>query len=178
MIEEDWVKTALDLGFTAAALLDISTLKALPEVREMCAADKCHMYGKNWSCPPACGELDACRRQMESYSGGIIVQTQGELEDSFDFEGMKEVEEVHRERFEKLAGILRKACGRVLPLGTGCCTLCSSCSYPDQPCRMPERRISSMESYGLLVSQVCSDNHLPYYYGEGTITYTGCFLLE
>lgn len=174
---EGWVKTALDFGFAAAAPLDMSTLKLLPEVREMCASDKCHMYGKNWSCPPGCGSLDECSNEIEPYTTGIVVQTKGEIEDSFDFEGMKEVEKEHQERFVKLAGELRKSCGQVLPLGTGCCTQCSSCTYPDSPCRLPEKRISSMEAYGLLVSQVCSDNQLPYYYGEGTIAYTSCFLL-
>ena len=30
----------------------------------------------------------------------------------------------------------------------------------------------------MLVSQVCKDNDLPYYYGKCTIAYTACFLLE
>ncbi|WP_230399821.1 DUF2284 domain-containing protein [Novisyntrophococcus fermenticellae] len=177
MIEE-WVKAALGLGFEAAAPLDVSTLKMLPEVRNMCAADRCHMYDKNWACPPGCGSLEACEEEVKTYPAGIIVQSRGELEDSFDFEGMKEIEEKHKERFLKLRDELLKSVKRVLPLGSGSCTLCSVCTYPDKPCRMPDRRISSMEAYGLLVSQVCSDNNLPYYYGAGTLTYTSCFLMD
>ena len=35
-----------------------------------------------------------------------------------------------------------------------------------------------MEGYGLLISDVCKDNNIDYYYGKGTITYTGMFLLK
>ena len=49
------VRRAVKYGFSHAALLDASTLKARSEVRDMCRADKCSRYGKNWRCPPACG---------------------------------------------------------------------------------------------------------------------------
>ena len=35
-----------------------------------------------------------------------------------------------------------------------------------------------MEAYGMLVLEVCKDNHLGYYYGPNTIAYTGCFLVD
>jgi hypothetical protein len=35
-----------------------------------------------------------------------------------------------------------------------------------------------MEGYGMVVSDVCRDNALPYYYGPNTITYTACALLD
>ena len=35
-----------------------------------------------------------------------------------------------------------------------------------------------MEGYGLLVSQVCRDNGIEYYYGKNTVTYTGLFLIR
>ena len=39
------------------------------------------------------------------------------------------------------------------------------------------RYVSSMEGYGMLVSEVCKENHVPYYYGENTIAFVGCCLL-
>jgi hypothetical protein len=35
-----------------------------------------------------------------------------------------------------------------------------------------------MEAYGLLVTQICTDNGMKYYYGPDTLAYTSCFLLE
>ena len=64
----------------------------------------------------------------------------------------------------------------VLPLGAGCCHVCKECTYPDAPCRFPEQALSSMEAYGLLVSQSCTDCGLRYNYGPNIIAYTGCFL--
>jgi hypothetical protein len=35
-----------------------------------------------------------------------------------------------------------------------------------------------MEALGMIVSDVCKDNNLPYYYGPNTLTYVGCVLIE
>lgn len=48
------------IGFFKVEELNIDKIKLLPEVRQMCSTDKCHMYGRNWSCPPACGTLEEC----------------------------------------------------------------------------------------------------------------------
>ena len=81
---------AAEAGFTHSAPLDVSTLELRDEVRAMCSANTCRAYGKNWSCPPACGELEDLRQRFAQYSRGILVQTVGEVEDSMDFEGMME----------------------------------------------------------------------------------------
>ena len=73
---------------------------------------------------------------------------------------------------------LRKIAPGFLPLGAGTCTLCRECTYPDSPCRQPERRISSMEAYGILVSDICSGNQVKYYYGPKTIAYTSCYFFD
>lgn len=39
------------IGFFKVEELNIDKIKLLPEVRQMCSTDKCHMYGRNWSCP-------------------------------------------------------------------------------------------------------------------------------
>lgn len=172
------IKKALDMGFSAASELNCSTIKVMPEVRAMCAANKCNQYDKNWSCPPACGTLDECKKKIKNYKVGIIVQTVGELEDSMDFEGMVEIGEKHKNTFLKFSDEIKKEYENVLSLGIGSCIRCKECAYPDKPCRFPESALSSMEAYGMLVSQVCIDNNIKYYYGPNTLAYTGCFLIE
>lgn len=86
-------------GFTHIAPLDCSTIQLLPEVRQMCASNTCHMYGKNWSCPPGCGTLEECENRVRQYRHGILVQTVGNLEDSMDVETMMETEVAHKEHF-------------------------------------------------------------------------------
>ena len=101
-----------------------------------------------------------------------MVQTVGELEDSWDYESIRDTEDRQKESQQKLLPILREKLGDVMPLGVGTCRQCQTCSYPDAPCRFPDKAFSSMEAYGLLVSQVCTDSGLKYNYGPNTIAYT------
>ena len=164
-------------GFTHRALLDISTIDLKPEVRGMCAENTCGLYGRRWSCPPGCGTLRECEERLRGFSRGILVQTVGEVEDSFDFEGMARIEQVHKESFDAMYAALRADGVRTLALGAGGCTRCQRCTYPDAPCRFPESMVSSMEAYGMLVLEVCRANGLKYYYGPGALAFTGCFLV-
>ncbi len=76
---DKWVELALSCGFDKAVPLGIGTLQVRKDVRDMCAADKCHAYDKNWTCPPNCGTLEECGERLRSYSLGILVQTVGVL---------------------------------------------------------------------------------------------------
>ena len=156
----------------------MDALTVREEVRDMCAADLCHSYGKNWSCPPACGSVEFCREQISRYSSGILVQTTGELNDDFDWENLGALCRQHQKAFETLARQVRTFCPDCLPLTAGACTLCRTCTCPDRPCRFPKKRLSSMEAYGLLVSDVCVKSGVKYNYGPKTITYTSCILLH
>lgn len=171
------IDMAKENGFSYVAELDAGTIALLDEVRAMCSANACGMYGKNWACPPACGELSECRERVSRFSRGIIVQTVGDMEDSMDFEAMMETEAEHKEHFYAVNELLKREYPDMLALGAGCCTICRKCAYPDEPCRFPEKRISSLEAYGIVVSDLCKKNNLAYYYGADKIAYTSCFLL-
>lgn len=172
---EKWIKTALELGFSAAAPLDIATLIPRQDVRDMCAADKCRAYGKNWTCPPHCGTLAQCQAKMRGYSHGILLQTVGTMEKSIDTKAYRRTEQRHLELFHQFSALVRQVHPNALCLGSGGCRICDQCAFPE-PCRFPEQACSSMEGYGLFVTQVCRDNGVDYYHGEKTITYTACVL--
>lgn len=180
MLDYDALKMlSLDAGFTNSGPLDVSTLEFLPEVRDMCASDRCQSYNKSWACPPACGTLEDMRAKVKGYSKGLLVQTVGQLEDNFDWDNMQKSAQDQSENFERLWTVLEKDYPNLLSMGTGTCTKCKPCTYIDgKPCRFPERLLYSMEACGLFVSKVCTDNNLKYNYGPNTVAYTGCFLLE
>lgn len=165
-------------GFTATAPLDVSTIELKLDVRKMCQENTCGLYDKNWSCPPGCGALEECAGRIRQFTRGILVQTCGEVEDSFDFEAMADIKAEHSEHFETMYAALRRQGARVLALSAGGCTTCQKCTYPDAPCRFPDKMVSSMEAYGILVLEVCKANGLQYYYGSDKMAYTGCFLVE
>ena len=172
----DIVTIAKESGFTVVEPLDPATLEFLPEVRSMCAADRCQSYNKNWSCPPACCTLEEARERASRYDPGLLLQTVGDREDSYDFEAMMEVADQNAQHFDALIAALRSADADVFPMSAGTCTRCASCTYPDAPCRFPDKVFPSMEACGLFVSKVCKDNGVPYYYGDNKIAFTCCIL--
>lgn len=179
METEKIIKEALEAGFTLAAPLDIDTIELLPEVRKMCEVNTCNAYGTNWACPPACGTLEECCSSIKKYKKGIIVQTTGILEDEFDSEGMIETAEKHKKTFETFHRHLKENYSEeMLALGAGGCMICKKCTYPDEPCRFPDRMISPMEGYGIFISDLCSKNNIKYNHGRGTLTYVGCYLFN
>ena len=170
-----WIEIALSLGFSAAVPLDTATLIPREDVRAMCASDKCRAYGKNWTCPPHCGTLADCTAKIQSHRRGILLQTVGQLEKTIDTKGYRRTEQQHLQQFHAFCELLCRDYPDALRLGSGGCRICEKCAFPE-PCRFPEKACSSMEGYGLFVTQVCRDNGLPYHHGEKTVTYTACVL--
>ncbi len=144
----------------------------------MCSADRCSHYNKNWMCPPACGTLEECAARAAGFSEGVIVQTVGDIADSFDIETMQVIEHEHKKRFQTMVDGLRIVHRHVLALGAGACDLCDVCTYPNAPCRFPARSLSSMEANGLWVSDICEKNGVPYNYGPNRIAFTSCILVR
>ena len=173
--ESYWCQRAVSMGFSKAVPMDVNTLQPRQDVRDMCTADKCGAYGKNWTCPPYCGTLDECTKKIQQYSRGILLQTVGITEKTIDTKAYRRTESQHLEQFHLLCEELRKVYPHALCLGSGGCRICGKCAFPES-CRFPEKACSSMEGYGLFVTQVCRDNGCEYYYGEKTITYTACIL--
>lgn len=175
---KELIELALGQGFSHAAALDPAALSLRPEVRDMCAADKCRAYGRNWTCPPHCGTLEEFAAKAAAYRRGVIVQSTGQMEDDYDVETMMDTEAVQQERFQDLIAKVREAYPGCMPLAAGACRLCDRCACPDEPCRFPERAFPSMEASGLNVSRTCEDSGVRYYYGPRTITFTCCILVD
>jgi predicted metal-binding protein len=169
---------AKECGFTNVAPLDVKTLEFRQDVRDMCNPDQCENYGKSWSCPPACASLEQMRETVLKFEGGILAQTVGELEDSYDWEAIMETGATQKKNFAKFWTALKEQYGDVFAMGTGVCRVCESCTYPDEPCRFPDKLETSMEACGLYVSKVCTDNGLKYNYGQDHIAFTSCFLIK
>ena len=170
-------ETAKECGFTYCVPLNISGLEFLTEVREMCNKKACGNYGTSWSCPPACPSLDEIQAIAQSYNGGLLVQTVGDIEDDCDWDGMMAIGARHKANFGRLWDKLDESYPSVFAMGAGVCMLCEPCTYPNTPCRYPQRLSYSMEACGLLVNKVCTDNGLGYNYGKEKISFTSCFLL-
>lgn len=178
MNDQELLSLAAQCGFDHAGPLNVPAMEFNPAVRDMCAADRCNHYARCWSCPPGCGTLEEVSAKAAAYHRGILVQSTGVMEDDFDVETMFDTEELQKSRFRALVAKVRAVYPDCLPMASGACTICPQCTYPDAPCRFPQLSIPSMEAYGLVVSQVCENSGLAYYYGPKTITYTSCILID
>lgn len=178
MTEEMWTKLAEEYHFDCSALMDVTKLDVLQDVRDACKSNKCGAYNTTWACPPAFGDLEASEAMLRKYTRGLLVQSVQVLEDEFDWEGIEELGKRHGENFRKLHERLKKDYPGMLALGAGGCKICAKCTYPDAPCRFPEKMTYSMEGFGLFVSRVCEQCGIPYYHGKGTMTFSGCYLLK
>ena len=171
-----WIDLARELGFTAAQPLKVSTLHPRTDVRAMCAEDKCRAYGKNWTCPPHCGTLEQCESRIRSYSEGILLQVVGKMGKDIDSRAYRQTEQRFLELFYAFSERIREQYPDALCLGAGGCRVCRECAWPEA-CRFPGKACSSMEAYGLFVTEVCRENGVAYHHGERTVTYTGCVLI-
>ena len=178
MSEKLTIDELLGVGFEHAKFFDPAGLEFRQDVRDMCSADKCQNYNKNWACPPACGTVEDSVAKAKGYRQAVMLQTTAQMEDSFDFETMMQAAKDHKERFAKAVELLRQHDPDCLPMGAGGCNICRKCSYPDAPCRFPEKAFTSMEAYGLYVAAECKKAGLEYNYGPNTLTYSSCILFN
>ncbi|HOD01708.1 MAG: hypothetical protein BWY46_00683 [Firmicutes bacterium ADurb.Bin300] len=158
-------------GVFQHAVIKTSDIPFSAEVRKACEANMCGNYGKSWACPPGVGETEEIKNKILKFERALVFTHLGEIEDSFDFEGMQRVG-------QQADGILRKAVSRLkkeniphIPLGCGACRLCEECLYPDLPCRHSEKMIVSVEACGIDVVKLAADCNINYHNGPNTVTY-------
>ena len=178
MDKERAFELAEKTGFSHWGAFKTDKLAFIKDVRAMCEVNSCGKYNTCWTCPPACGTLEEITEEAKKYSWGLLVQTTAELEDDFDFETMEQAAKDQKDRFDRIVASLRETEEDFLPMSSGSCMVCETCSYPDAPCRFPKKAIPSMEAYGLVVSDVCTLADTPYYYGPQTLTYSSCILFK
>ncbi|MEG2520397.1 MAG: DUF2284 domain-containing protein [Christensenellaceae bacterium] len=165
-------KSLIEFGAMHTAPLSPDKIHFYQEVRDLCAANSCGNYAKNWGCPPGCGQISELQQKIQSYQNGIVYQFITPLEDSFDYEGMLAA----GKNFLLISTKARKAFPYAWVLGGGGCSLCETCTYPTAPCAHPDLRNTSVEACGINVSELCSAAGLDYIHGKNTVTNTGIVL--
>ena len=174
-IRQEITEKAPSLGIYQCGFVSTAEINVSPMVRTMCEKNVCGAYGKTWACPPGVGDIDECLRRMRAFTTAFHFSTRHELEDSYDFEGMTDGKKAHEAIVPGVVAFFREKFGKdMMVLSTEGCRRCPKCTYPDAPCRFPDRAFTSMEAYGLLVTDVCKSADTPYYYGKNTVTFTSC----
>lgn len=157
-------------------VVDPRDVEYTQEVREYCEKNTCRKYGKTWACPPAIGTLDECRERAQSYENMLIFSGRYDIEDSLDFEGMTAGAKDFKEIAARLHDEVKPHLNDFLLLSNEGCGNCSDCTYPDAPCRFPDRVHGSIEGYGVYVFKLATQAGIKYNNGPNTMTYFGALL--
>jgi predicted metal-binding protein len=156
------------------ALIDTAQIPFSEEVVAACARNACGCYGKTWQCPPGVGSLEERRALCHSYDRAIVFTTKHDLEDSFDVEGWTRGRIAHEAATDRVLELCPFA--RRLAFSAEGCHLCEKCTYPDAPCRFPNRARVSVEANGIFVVELARMCDIRYHNGANTVTYFSMLL--
>ena len=171
---EDFDARMREMGFSGWGVIETSQIVFHPEVRHMCEVNRCGQYAKTWACPPGVGSFEECRAKCLSYPKALVFGGCYELEDCFDYEGMQAGHQKFAESCRDLHALLT---GEFLLLANEGCQRCKKCTYPDAPCRFPDKLSPSVEGYGVMVYELAKAAGLIYHKSSETVSYFGmcCF---
>ena len=142
MRKEEMERLAQDAGFTNMGVIPADHLVFEPSLRKYCEDNLCGNFGKNLSCPPACGTPEDMKKRTEAYETAWIFQTIAEV-DWHDAKALKAVRDSHNARSRKLLNRLREEGTAGLAMLAGPCAACEICAGAEgKPCRFPEQQIS------------------------------------
>ena len=158
------------------AFLESQHLVFSREVRDLCEKNACGMYGKSWACPPAVGSIEHCIDHCSAFQSAFVFTSLGQLRKKHDVNGWHEARTVHEAITEEVVKLFRARFASILALSTEGCMVCRSCSYPSQPCRIPERMFPAIEGFGINVMQMAKTVGIRYYNGPNTVTYFSLIL--
>lgn len=127
--------------------------------RKSCEQNVCGCHGTTWGCPPGVGTIDECRDEMKSYKNAVVIHRRYKV-DKDNARALKRISDDLQRVVRRFAGKLRENGFDVLPLADGGCTYCATCSYPDSPCRVPEKLVPSIGGYGINMVDYLADNGL------------------
>lgn len=157
------------------AFIDPKELSFLEEVRYICRTE-CPQYGKSWSCPPAVGTVEECRKRCEKYTGGFLFTTMSEADLMGDMEEALKTRAEHEKITQRVRDLVCEGCEDVLVLSTESCAICETCAYPGQACRHPDLMFPCIESYGILVTELSERYGIQFISEAGVVTWFSLIL--
>ena len=169
-------EAAAESGCTQWGPINTTDLNFYPEIRRICEGNSCRGYGRTWACPPAVGTLEECKDRVLKYRNFFLFSQKFQLEDSFDFEGMAQGMRDFKDTVDRLADRIKPNFPEALILSNEGCVRCKTCTYPDAPCRFPDKLYPSIEGFGFIVSELAKLAGIRYNNGPDTVTFFGAVL--
>jgi predicted metal-binding protein len=167
-----------EIGIFQYGIVEAKDIVFANEVRRLCERNLCRNYGITWACPPAVGTVEECKAKCMEYDEGLVFSGKYNLEDSFDYEGMVNGLKEFKKVCDRLYALAKEKSFDFMLFSNEGCQRCDSCTYPDNPCRYPDKLFPSVESFGIMVPLLANSAKINYINGAGTVTYFGMLLYK
>ncbi len=149
------------------AFIRADELRFSERVRYICQTE-CPMYNTTWACPPAVGTVEACKKRVMAFEEGLLIATVTEVSDIANIAETLATRADHEEITRRVLEMVREQAAETLTLSTEACAHCEHCTWPDAPCRFPDRMFPCVESHGILVTDL-AEKHGIAFQAEGNI---------
>ena len=147
------------------------------KVRVICKKE-CSRYGTSWSCPPAVGNIDKCKRKCLKFPKALIFSSVAEVSDYSDMEQMLKSKREHEQITKQIGKFLKANNVPCYILSTDSCALCDKCTYPRKSCIRPEAMLPCIESHGIVVINLLEKHQMDYFLGENMVLWFSIIFLE
>lgn len=176
MITKEYIEEKItEYPILEYAFFDTSELNFYPNVRTICEKE-CPQYGKSWSCPPGVGTLEECKERCIKYKNAFIFSTISDVKDMFNMDEMLATRTEHIQIVNEIKKNIFNQEEDILILTAESCSICSKCSYPNGPCKQPEKMYPCIESQTIIVTEICENHKLSFFNGYNTVTWF-CLIL-
>ncbi|MFZ7120165.1 MAG: DUF2284 domain-containing protein [Eubacteriaceae bacterium] len=167
-----------NLNIHEYAFFDSKEIIFSEEVRKICEKNSCGMYGTSWACPPAIGSIEECKTQCLSYKHAFMFTTVTKVKSSYDIQGWMDALNEHEKVTDRVTEVFNSYYEDLLVLSTEGCSICKKCTYPELPCRFPNRMHPATEGYGIMVMSQAQACEIQYNNGPDTVTYFSMILFD
>lgn len=146
-------------------------------VRHICRTE-CPMYGKSWACPPAVGEVEACKARCMAFDEALLISTITEVSDIANIDETLATRAPHEEITRRIHELVRSQARETMVLSTEACAHCEHCTYPGAPCRFPDKMYPCVESHGILVTDLAERHGIDFMNGNLVTWFSLIFFRE
>ena len=170
-MDRQWLEEKLaEYPLYAYAFITTDELQFAERVRYICEHE-CPMYNTTWACPPAVGTVAECRQRVMAFEEGLMIATITEVSDIANIEETLSTRASHEAITREISQLIASRAAHTLTLSTEACAHCAKCSYPDAPCRHPDRMFPCVESHGILVTDLAERHDIDFLAGNNLVTW-------
>lgn len=158
-------------------MIPTESIEFSDKVRTICKKE-CPRYGNSWSCPPAVGTLEKCKKTCLDYSKALIFSSVADVPDYSNMAHLLKTKNEHEQITKKIEKFLRINGISCYTLSTDSCSICEKCSYPKKVCIHPEVMHPCIESHGIIVTNILEKQQMDYFMGENMVLWFSIIFIE